>query len=191
MTNLSSAFRFALCLVVALATTAVEARAASLAGVTLPDSVQISDQELTLNGIGLRKKLFIKVYVAGLYLPALQAEPAAILDGDTPRHLVMSFLYGVSAQQMCGAWDEGLEGNTPGASSEVEQQFETLCSWMEDLEKKDEMVMSYVPGKGTMVEVKGTVKGTIEGKPFADALFACWLGPEPPSEGLQEGLLGG
>src|SRR5947209_15933138 len=43
-------------------------RAGTLAGVTLPDSVQAGSESLVLNGMGLRKKLFIKVYVAGLYL---------------------------------------------------------------------------------------------------------------------------
>ncbi|MDH3524762.1 MAG: chalcone isomerase family protein [Acidobacteriota bacterium] len=51
--------------------------------------------------------------------------------------------------------------------------------------------MTCVPAEGTTIEVKGSVKGTIEGKAFADALFACWLGPKPPSPGLKEGLLGG
>ena len=29
-----------------------------------------------------------------------------------------------------------------------------------------------------------------EGKGFADAVFAIWLGPKPPSENLKKGLLG-
>lgn len=190
MIHASKALRLALCLLAVPATTTSEARAAELEGVTLPGSVEISGQELTLNGMGLRKKLFIKVYVAGLYLPSSQQDPRAILAADTARHLVMRFKFEVGAEKMCGAWEDGLEDNTPDASIELEQQFETLCTWMDDLEKTDEMTVTYVPGQGTTIEVKGAVKGTIEGKPFADALFACWLGPEPPSSGLKEGLLG-
>ena len=42
--------------------------AATLADVTLPDTVTVGNQTLVLNGMGLRTKLFIKVYVGGLYL---------------------------------------------------------------------------------------------------------------------------
>jgi len=49
---------------------AAPAQAAKVAGVELEDSVQISADtpELVLNGAGIRKKLFIKVYVGALYL---------------------------------------------------------------------------------------------------------------------------
>jgi len=39
--------------------------------------------------------------------------------------------------------------------------------------------------------VKGKVKGTIPGKEFARALFACWIGDKPPGKGFKAGLLGG
>jgi len=164
--------------------------AGELEGTMLPDSAEVGSETLVLNGMGLRKKLFIKVYVAGLYLPAKESDGAAILAADTPRRLVMDFKFDVSAGKMCGAWDESLEGNTPDASPEVREQFETLCSWMEDLDKGDQLVISYVPGAGTTIEVKGENKGSLAGKPFADALFASWLGPAPPSKGLKKGLLG-
>ena len=61
---------------------------------------------------------------------------------------------------------------------------------MEDFEKGERMVFTYVPGEGTTVNVRGKDKGKIEGKPFADALFSTWIGPEPPSEDFREGLLG-
>jgi hypothetical protein len=61
---------------------------------------------------------------------------------------------------------------------------------MDDLDKGDQMIATYIPDQGTEIEVKGTSMGTIEGKPFADALFACWLGPKPPSDDLKEGMLG-
>jgi hypothetical protein len=42
--------------------------AGTLADVTLPDTVQVGGRTLVLNGLGLRKKFVVKVYVAGLYL---------------------------------------------------------------------------------------------------------------------------
>jgi hypothetical protein len=164
--------------------------AGDLAGVTMPDSVQVGEDTLALNGMGLRKKAIIKVYVAGLYLAEPSSEPQEILAADSARMTRMSFRYGVKAGQLCDGWKEGLENNTPSASAAVSQQFETLCGFMEDMGKGEEMVYTFQPGEGTTVEVKGNVKGTIEGKPFADALWGCWIGPNPPSTAFREGLLG-
>ncbi|MGQ9496536.1 MAG: chalcone isomerase family protein [Thermoanaerobaculaceae bacterium] len=50
--------------------------------------------------------------------------------------------------------------------------------------------MTYIPGRGTTVTFGGKEVGTIEGKAFADALLAVWLGPKPPSADLKAGLLG-
>jgi hypothetical protein len=55
----------------------------------------------------------------------------------------------------------------------------------------DQVVLTYVPGKGTLVSAKGQDKGVIEGKDFADALFAVWLGGNPVQDDLKAALLGG
>jgi hypothetical protein len=159
-------------------------------GVSMPDTVEIGDQSLVLNGMGLRKKAIIKVYVAGLYLTERMNDAEAILAADAARRTAMEFKFKVSADKMCDAWKEGLENNSPGASAELEAKFETLCSYQADMEKGGMMVYTYVPGKGTEVAINDEVKGTIEGKDFADALFACWIGPEPPGEAFKKGLLG-
>jgi len=39
-----------------------------VAGVKMPDTVTVEGKTLKLNGMGLRKKVMFKVYVAGLYL---------------------------------------------------------------------------------------------------------------------------
>ena len=70
---------------------------------------------------------------------------------------------GVDKGKMCDAWNEALANNTPGASDELKQQFTQLCSWMEDIEKGEQFVFTYVPGTGTTVKVKGADKGTIAG----------------------------
>lgn len=173
-------------------TLALPAGAGTLAGVTLPDKADAGGQTLVLNGLGLRSKLFIKVYVGGLYLPQKEKNAATVLSGDTPRRMVMHFLYSVNKDQMCDAWKEGLEQNTPKAPADVKKEFATLCSWMEPIPKGHELVLTYVPGTGTTVEVNGKVKGTLPGKATADAVVATWIGPDPgPGQDFKKAVLGG
>lgn len=160
-------------------------------GVTLPVQWEGEGQPLVLNGVALRKKFIVKVYVAGLYLPAPSSDAEAILAADEPRLLVMEFLRGVDKGKICDAWNDGLEKNTPDASAELTADFETLCGYMQDVEKGQRMLFHYIPGRGTVVTVAGETRGTIEGKEFADALFKAWIGPKPgPGDGFKKDLLG-
>lgn len=161
-------------------------------GVSLPRRLDLEGHALVLNGTATRKKFIVKVYVAGLYLPAREADADKILGADEPRHLVMQFVHDVDKGKMCNAWNEALANNTPDASAELKGQFETLCGYMEDIKKGEQFAFTYLPGEGTRVQVKGGAKGTIEGKAFADALFKAWIGPKPgPGEGFKKQLLGG
>ncbi len=171
---------------------ALPAGAGTLAGVTLPDTAEVKGQNLVLNGMGLRSKFFIKVYVAGLYLAQKEKAPAKILAADSPRRMVMHFLYDVTKEQMCEAWNEGLADNTPNAPADVKKGFMTLCNWMEPINKGNKIVLTYVPGEGTHVEVNGKAKGTLEGKATADAILSSWIGPSPgPGGDFKKAVLGG
>ena len=168
------------------------AASATRDGVTLPTTVTVNGQELVLNGLGLRKKFIVKVYVAGLYLTERSSDGAAVLAVDQPRRVVLQFLRGVSEDPMCDAMYDGLERNTPGYTPELRAKFDEFCAMMEPIEKGEQFVFTYVPGTGTTIGAKGATKGVIKGKDFADALFAAWLGPDPgPGEGTKKDMLGG
>lgn len=162
-------------------------------GVTMPETIDIEGKTLHLNGMALRKKFIIKVYVAGLYLSAKSANPQEILDADAPRQMLMHFISGHGTKsKICGAWNDGLEDNTPGASAELKQQFTDLCGMMVDIKDGESLVITYMPETGTRVEIAGTERGVIAGKAFADALLRCWIGPKPgPGDGFKKDVLGG
>ena len=165
--------------------------AGTLAGVTMADRSKAGDRELVLNGMALRSKAVFKVYVGGLYLPAKQGDWKAVLAADEPRQMHMQWLRSVDKGAICDAWNEGLAANTPNASAEIKQNFTTLCSYMEDAKTGDRFVFTYLPGKGTEVAINGKVKGVLGSKPFADALFACWIGAKPgPGEAFRDDLMG-
>jgi hypothetical protein len=167
------------------------ASAGSLAGVTVPDSVQVDGDRLVLNGMGLREKFFIDVYVAALYLPRAERSEQSIFAADEKRQVVMHFVYDVTGEQMCEAWADSLEANRPNANAALKKDFDTLCSYMESVEEGDTMTFTYVPGEGTTVSVRGEEKGTLGDKAFADAMFASWIGQHPATGKLKKGMLGG
>lgn len=163
------------------------AHAASLAGVTLPDSAAVGGQTLALNGLGLREKYFIDIYVGGLYLAHPTHDAAAIIAADEPKRIVMHFVYSVTRSQISDSFHEGF-ANSPGATPD--QVAQVIGAMPDSIQTGQEVVIDYVPGKGTTFSVGGK-QVTIAGLPFMKSLFGIFVGAKPPTADLKAGLLGG
>jgi hypothetical protein len=164
--------------------------AGTLSGVTLPETVQVGGRTLVLNGLGLRKKLVVKVYVAGLYLEQKSSDPSAILKVDASKRIVMHFVRSVSKNQMADAFAESFENNASDASRTTKAEIGQFLGALEPVNDGDQMVLTYLPGSGTTLAIKGSDKVTIATPAFAPILFSVWLGPKPPNSDLKKGLLG-
>jgi hypothetical protein len=181
-----------ICLCLALMV-AAPALAGEMAGVTMEDSISIGDATVTLAGMGIRNKLVVKVYVAGLYMTEPELSQEAIIGSDQAKALHMHFLYkNVGAEKLQDAWREGFEKNTPDATEDLKERMDTFVSlFTEDALKDDEYLFAYVPGVGTTVTLKNRESGTIPGEDFARALFAIWFGDHPADKGLKKSVLKG
>ena len=180
----------ALSVAFALALSAGPALAKELAGATMPDTLTVAGKTLKLNGMGLRKKAVFKVYVGGLYLEAPSSNGAAVLAADAPKALKMHFLRSIEKEKLVEAYTEGFEGNAPQKAAAQKAAVDKFYGTVADVKEGTVVTYTYAPGTGTVVNRDGKDVATIEGKEFAEALFAIWLGPKPPSEDLQKGLLG-
>ncbi len=184
-------FLFPLLVALLLTSLSSAAFAGKVAGVTMAESAKVGDQDLALNGMALRSKSIFKVYVAGLYLPAKEGDWKAVLKSDDTRQLKMHWVRKVGKKKICAGWYDGLTANNPKQEKALKGDFDKLCTMMEDAKTGDQFVFTYTPEKGTSVKVAGKAKGTIEGKAFADALWACWIGPKPgPGVDFRDGLMG-
>ncbi len=83
---------------------ALAAPAKKIGGKKLPDTLSLSGENLVLNGAGLRKKLFIKVYAGALYLKKKSKDKQAIVNADEHMMVRMHFIYSkVEADKLIGA----------------------------------------------------------------------------------------
>ena len=168
----------------------VVVHATSLAGVAMPDAVQVGTTTLFLNGMGLRTKLGIKVYVLGLYVTQKSQDPAAILKADAPKQVLLQFLHSASKSQMSDAFNRAFAATSLDTKKTLQAEIDRLLSALEAVEVGDKMVFNYVPATGTTLAVNGTEKVTIAGSAFGQMLFSVWLGPKPPNADLKMGILG-
>lgn len=172
------------------------AQARQLGSVKMDDTLKVGATELKLNGMGLRAKsvafVSVKVYVAGLYLPA----PAKTLDAavaqEGPKALVMQFMRDVDRGKLVDAWRDGFkENNAPDRVKTIKPQIDKFLAFVGDIKEDQRVTWTYDPATGSTFSWAGGKTLVVEGKEFADAFLAVYLGKEPPTTDLKNGLLQG
>lgn len=165
-----------------------------VAGVRLPDRVHVAGRDLVLNGAGLRKFLFMDIYVAALYLPERRRDTRDILNRDIPRSFQLTLLRDLSTQQNLDVLKEGLvANNSPDEIEAIQQEVDSFLGHIRSLREVPAgtaIQLSYVPGVGTSVSVNGRFLGAIPGEAFNRALLRIWLGNDPAEGKLKRALLG-
>jgi hypothetical protein len=170
---------------------AVPALAKEVAGVKYPETASVEGKELKLNGVGLRTKMVFKVYTAGLYVENPSKDAEQLLSSDQVKRVRMYMLRDLDKKTILDAINDGFKKNAGSKMPGLQARLETFNSGVVDLKKGDELILTYVPGQGTSVQSSKTgQKVSVEGKDFADALFAVWLGKSPVDGDLKDGMLG-
>ena len=168
-----------------------------IAGVKLDDKIQIAPNtpELVLNGAGVRTRIIVKVYVAGLYLPEKKGAATEVLALSGAKRMSLAMLRDLTAQQFAEALTEGFNANNaPPDQERYKAQLADLIGIMTSLgqvKKGDMIALEYIPELGLRVRVNGAEQG----KPIADegfyrALLKVWLGDKPVDSDLKRALLG-
>ena len=165
------------------------ALARELEGATLADTLKAGEKTLKLNGLGLRKKAMFKVYVGGLYLESPSKDANAILASDQAKAIRLYFLRDLTKAQLVEAFQEGFEANAKDKAAQ-KAAFDRMLALVPDVKTGSTLTFTYLPGRGTTLQVADKDLGVFEGKGFADAVFSIWLGSKPPSEDLKKGMLG-
>jgi len=180
----------ALALAVIAALSAGDAVAKSVDGVEFPDTASVGGATLMRNGIGARTAMFMRFYLAALYVEKPGQDAAALLAPDRPREARLAIVKDVSKERFVDAAQAGFDKNTPSPSPDLKARMDTFLALIPPLKPGDTLNFTYVPGTGTRIHGSAVKATTIPGKDFADALFKIWLGGHPADADLKNGLLG-
>ena len=170
------------------------AHAAELGGVFVEDQITVGNgEQLVLNGVGLREKFWVDVYVGSLYLSKKTNSVADILSSQNAWRVQMDFVYEeVDKEKLVTAWREGFNMNQEkdviNAISDRMDQFYGFFN--ENAVENDQFIIDYIPDQGTTVSKNNNVLGTIPGVDFKNALLEIWLGNFPADDSLKRDMLG-
>ncbi|WP_019038160.1 chalcone isomerase family protein [Psychroflexus tropicus] len=162
-----------------------------IAGVELPATYQIKDQNLRLNGAGVREKFWMDLYAGGLYVSSKLSSGKEVLNADSPMVIKIHIVSGlISSDKMSSAVEEGFENSTKGHLEELRVKIDKFKSFFsEEINKNDVFDIAYSPADGIMVFKNNKELGHIEGYKFKKALFGIWFGDQPADKDLKEGML--
>ena len=169
------------------------AGAATLAGMSLPDSYIVDGQSLVLNGLGLRTLTIfaIRAYIAGLYLPRPSHDATQILASGEPRVLILRFLRSASKARIETEYRAGERTNCGqgGCAAADKADFERLIAAAPAVERGDTSTYVFTTA-GVQVFANQRLIGNFANKDLAYHLLAGFIGPHPPSQQLRRRLLG-
>jgi hypothetical protein len=182
-------------LAVVLVSMSVVANATEIAGVKLDDRTSLGTTELVLNGAGLNKKLFFKVYVASLYLTEKSQSPAAVFALPGPKRVGITLMRDLPVPRLVDALRNDIRNNSsPGEQQALSGRVGELSAILLAVRqgtKGDVITFDWLPDAGTLVALNGDVKGNpILGADFYRALLRVWLGDRPANARLKRALLG-
>ena len=164
-----------------------------IGGIIMPESLEAGQTKLLLNGAGVREKLFMDLYVAGLYLKEKSGDPEVIIEANDPMairlHIISSM---ITSKKMEKATRKGFENATGGNIEPIKVQIEEFISVFKDkIEEGDIFDLIYVPRKGVTVYKNSESRSVLEGIAFKNALFGIWLSDKPAQKSLKKAMLGG
>jgi hypothetical protein len=157
------------------------------------------EDDMTLLGVGLRTKTFlkVKVYAIGLYvsdaaltgpLAAHRGRPVMpelyhdLVWGDFPKAVVMKFVRDTTASQIRDAFYEALP-------SIDHARLDLFSSHFGTPHNGQKVVVRWAPGGVIETVSAGEAKPPIADKAFAAAVFGIWLGEKPIQDDIKRDLV--
>lgn len=164
--------------------------ALEVAGVTLEPTVTVNSHVLKLNGYGIRKKFFIKVYIGSLYAGQRLYSAAAAMNDGGDKLIRMNFLHSkVDKGKIIAAFNEGFQNNTPDLGGSVEAN-KFLALFTSDFNRGDVVDLTLAADGTVSVSQNNRLLGVVPSARLVKGILAIYLGDQPADESLKRGMLG-
>lgn len=137
-------------------------------------------------GEAVRRLLWFDVYRVELYLPAARRDVALVENPGVAKAFRVEVLFdGELPEEIPADWAEHV---LPPLGPDDRERLRRAYA---GLSRGDELLFSYAPGRGTVMEVDGRQVIETGDHAFMAGLLSLFLGPEAPSPAVRQALLGG
>lgn len=174
-------------------------------GVSFDETINQSGTDLVLSGVGVRSKMMVKVYAAGLYIESSAkaelaqykpeaAKPSdnlynAIINGNFAKLFVLQFVRDVEGKQVSDAMKEALRKYPVMSEPDVQKDAEAFFAACATDMKSGQVLKIFIKGDEVTVIPPGGNPTVIKNKKLAAAVPAIWIGTNAISDDLKKGLV--
>ncbi|MPN17955.1 hypothetical protein SDC9_165313 [bioreactor metagenome] len=136
-----------------------------------------------------------QVYRAALYTEKPIQQYSELVGGNESKRIHLVMLREVNANELGGMFLRGIQENMDKAASvrmmPAMLRMAALFNEYKKLDPGESVTLDWVPGKGTVVSVRGVPAGeSIPEAQFYHALAGIWLGATPADWKLRDAMLG-
>ncbi|MFT5717096.1 MAG: hypothetical protein ACJAWS_001964 [Oleiphilaceae bacterium] len=164
-----------------------------VSGVKFKNNITLGDANLRLNGVGLRTKFFIDLYISALYLQEKSHDAAEIINADQIMliqiHVISNL---ITSENLTKGTAEGFSKSTNNHTKLIQKQInEFLGAFNEPVKIGDIFEFVYQPNIGiTILKNRKVAKRIDSDLAFKKALFGIWLSDKPAQHSLKTSMLG-
>ncbi len=164
--------------------------AIEVAGVKLLDSVEVGGEQLQLNGYGIRKKFFFKVYLGSLYTATKASSTTQVLENTGGKLIRLNFLYSkLEKARMVGGFAKAIEANSPELLSD--SGIKQFLAWFDaDFVEGDQIDFEITADNLVTARHNKRPLGMVKSANLARAILLIYLGREPIDADMKAGMLG-
>jgi Chalcone isomerase-like len=164
-------------------------------GVIVPRTIDFEGNKLSLNGFGIRSKMWIDVYVQALYVTTLSEDAKEILESDTEMAVRLQIISSmVTSKKLSKSLNKGMRKSVGEENIEKYRVPLDILEGLlnkEDTKDKDFFNLIYNPDDQSIWVYKNDrLEGKIPGFEFKKAFFGIWLSDNPVDADLKKALLG-
>jgi hypothetical protein len=164
--------------------------AADVAGVKLAETIESGGQQLQLNGYGIRKKLFFKIYVGSLYTAQPASSSDQVINGAGGKLIRMNFLYSkVEKEKIIDGFAEGIKKNSPELVKDP--AVISFLGWFDaDFIEGDQVDLAISADGTVSANHNNRSLGTLKSPALARGVLLIYLGNHPADSDMKKGMLG-
>jgi len=157
------------------------------------EKIKVYNQELILNGSGIRNKFFIDVYIGSLYLEELENDAESIIKSGKIKSMELIIVSNLITQKNLSGFlrSELKKSVAPKEFQLLEDDIELfLSTFHEKIKKGDRFSFNIIPNVGVEVYKNNRLIKSVKSDDLGRRLIELWIGENPVDENLKEEVLG-
>jgi hypothetical protein len=139
--------------------------------VDVPETMKINGETLVLNGVGIRQKFLLDIYVGALYLTEKSSDAAKIMDSKSSKCITLHMLQNVSEGTFVGNVDNGIAKNISEKElAALQHEIDTFNTFFADAKKGGLVMFTFLDDGTTKLFINKQEMGSLKSKTFQQAL---------------------